>query len=241
MAEDRTDAPRGTFERVDSDDGAVLIICHRGCAAQHPENTVAAIEAAAPRADAFEVDVRPCGSGELVVFHDETLDRVTDGSGRVDETPFAALRELEVLDSGASIPTLRELFEAVPGGVPVNVELKTTGIATDVVEVCREADVEVLYSSFSERALREVREVDAAAPIAVLSHGPREDCLRLAVELDAVAIHPSMETVLETEVVEASHERGLAVNAWTAETEEDVRRLRACGVDGIITDRWDVF
>ena len=218
-----------------------LRIGHRGCADQHPENTVAAIERSAPHVDGFEIDVRPCGSGELVVFHDETLNRVTDGTGRVDETTLGELRELEVLDSGETVPTLAELLSAVPDGLPVNVELKATGIADEVLDVCSDADVEVLYSSFFVRALQELREADETAPIGVLCHEGVDDRLALTAELEAVAFHPSMELVLETNVVEVCHDRGLAVNVWTAETEADVRRLREQNVDGIIADRWDVF
>ncbi|MDR5672191.1 Glycerophosphoryl diester phosphodiesterase [Halalkaliarchaeum sp. AArc-CO] len=224
------------------DDGEpALRIGHRGCADQHPENTVEAIEQSAPYVDGFEIDVRPCGSGELVVFHDETLDRVTDGTGRVDETTLGELRELEVLDSGETVPTLGELLSAVPDWLPVNVELKATGIEKEVLEICGDADVEVLYSSFFVRALRELRDADEAAPVGVLCHEGVDDRLALAEELKAVAFHPSMELALETDIVERCHDRGLAVNVWTAETEADVRRLRERAVDGIIADRWDVF
>lgn len=217
------------------------IIGHRGCADQYPENTVAAIEAAAPHVDGFEIDVRPCGSGELVVFHDETLDRVTDGTGYVAETPLPELRELDVLDSGESIPTLEELLAAVPGRLPVNVELKATGIEADVVEVCRDSDVPVLYSSFFESALRDLRRVEESAPIAVLCHETLEDRLALASELDAVAFHPPTEMALETDVVQRAHERNLRVNVWVVETRDEARRLRERNVDGIFVDRCDVF
>ena len=218
-----------------------LRIGHRGCADQYPENTIAAIEQSAPHLDGFEIDVRPCGSGELVVFHDETLERVTDGTGRVDETTLEELRELDVLGSGERIPTLGELLSAVPAGLAVNVELKATGITADVLEVCRDADVDVLYSSFFERAIREIRKADGTAPIGVLCHESIDDRLALAEELEAVAFHPSVELALETDVVEAAHDRGLAVNVWAAETESEVRRLRDRNVDGIMVDRWDVF
>ncbi|AUX08270.1 glycerophosphoryl diester phosphodiesterase [Halalkaliarchaeum desulfuricum] len=218
-----------------------LRIGHRGCADQYPENTVTAIEQSAPHLDGFEIDVRQCGSGELVVFHGETLDRVTDGTGRVDETPLEKLQELDVLGSGASIPTLTELLSAVPDGLSVNLELKERGIVDEVLEVCRNADVEVLYSTFFVRVLHELREADETAPIGVLCHEGVDDRLALAEELEAVAFHPSVELALETDVVEAAHDRGLAVNVWAAETESEVRRLRERNVDGIIADRWDVF
>lgn len=217
------------------------IIAHRGCADQYPENTITAIESAAPYVDMFEIDARPCGTGELVVFHDDSLERVTDGSGYVDETPLAALRELEVLDSGEPIPTLEELLAVVPSEIPVNVELKTTGIGTDVYEVCRSVDNDVLYSSFFAENLHELQALSADVPLAVLCHEAPEDRLELAASLDAVAFHPSIELALETPIVERAHERDFIVNVWIAETEDDVRQLRKRNVDGILADRHDIF
>ncbi|MEF8781011.1 MAG: glycerophosphodiester phosphodiesterase [Haloferacaceae archaeon] len=235
------DAPGGAavFGPIRPNRGAVRTIGHRGCADEFPENTVAAIEGSASHVDMFEIDVQACGTGELVVFHDETLERVTDATGRVGDTPFGELRELEVLDSGEPIPTLAELLAAVPPEIPVNVELKGTGIAGEVLEVCRGSDVDVLYSSFFESEIRTVRALDESAPVGVLCHESPETCLELAAELDAVAVHPPTEMALETDFVDAAHERGLAVYAWVANAEAEIRGLRDRGVDGIFTDRCD--
>src|SRR6056297_246672 len=108
------------------------LIGHRGCAAQCPENTVRAVKRAAQYLDAIEVDVRRCGSGELVVFHDETVDRLTDESGPIADLSWTELRNLDVLDSGESIPTLDHVLDAFPQGVRAQLELKDTGIAADV-------------------------------------------------------------------------------------------------------------
>lgn len=237
--ENGSDAPGGgdVFGPIGPDREAVRTIGHRGCADEFPENTVAAIEGSAPHVDMFEIDVQSCRTGELVVFHDETLERVTGATGRVGDTPFGELRELEVFDSGEAIPTLSELLAAVPPEIPVNVELKGTGIAEEVLEVCRESDADVLYSSFFEREIRTVRALDESAPVGVLCHESPETCLELAAELDAVAVHPPTEMALETDVVDIAHGRGLAVHAWVANAEDEIRRLRERGVDGIFTDR----
>jgi len=121
------------------------LIAHRGFAGAYPENTHAAMRAATAgfedsttaarfSADAVEIDVVPCATGELVVFHDAYLDRLTDATGElVDrtiwETSFDRLRELEVLDTGETIPLLTELLETIPERVLVNVELKNPGTA----------------------------------------------------------------------------------------------------------------
>lgn len=227
-----------------SPDRDVSLIAHRGCAEQAPENTIAAVEAAAPHVDAIEIDVRPCGTGEIVVFHDETLDRVTDGTGRVDETPLAALRELDVLASGERVPTLREMLAAVtatPEPVTLDVELKAAGIERRVHEQCAAADVDVRYSSFREAALRRLRRIDPDASLAVLCDRLPAMHLTLASALDAVAIHPSKTLVRTTDVVPAAAERGLTVNAWTVRTTSEAERLVDAGVDGLIADRWDVL
>lgn len=122
------------------------LIAHRGFAGAYPENTHAAMrEATAPTkrpaesaqstrsvADAVEIDVVPCASGELVVFHDAFLDRLTDApvdaaNRTIWETPLDRLRELEILDSGETVPLLVELLETIPERVPVTVELKNPG------------------------------------------------------------------------------------------------------------------
>lgn len=176
---------------------APQIFAHRGFADLYPENTVYAIREAARHAKAVEIDVRRCGTGELVVFHDDELDRVTDGEGRIDEMPLSELRRLRVEGSDETVPTLEELAAAVPEGIRVNVELKEDGVAEETVKTCRTHGVDAIYSSFYDDAIREVRSVASAAPIAVLCHEsqPIDERLALAETLDAEAFHPSLELV----------------------------------------------
>ncbi|MGM0606284.1 MAG: glycerophosphodiester phosphodiesterase, partial [Halobacteriota archaeon] len=108
------------------------LIGHRGCPAYAPENTIEAVELAVPHVDAVEVDVQRCGTGELVVFHDTTLDRLTAASGPVAATDFDTLSSLSIGESDSTIPTLAELLSSVPPSVGVNVELKHAGMATDL-------------------------------------------------------------------------------------------------------------
>jgi len=131
------------------------LIGHRGCAMQYPENTVTAVARAAEHVDVVEIDVRRCSTGELVVFHDETIDRVTDGSGRVDDLPWHHLRELEVLGSGETVPRLSTVVEAIPESVALQIELKETGLAADVRATVAGAGHDVRVSSFISDALAE--------------------------------------------------------------------------------------
>lgn len=235
--------------RPDPDD--VTLIGHRGCAGQYPENTVRAVERASPHVDAVEVDVRRCASGELVVFHDATLDRLTEGTGPVADADWDDLRELTVLDSGESIPRLDEALRAVPDGTAVNVEIKERGVAEDVLDAVDEvvgdeatgdeAANDVLFSSFLPDALATLRDREPAADRALLvADGGLEALVAAATDLGCVAVHPPIDLATEPGFVDAAHEAGLAVNTWTAADREDVEELLAAGVDGVIADRWDL-
>ncbi|POG55854.1 glycerophosphodiester phosphodiesterase [Haloferax marisrubri] len=210
------------------------VIGHRGCPALAPENTLAAFDAAAKRLDWVELDVRRCGSGELVVFHDETLDRVTGAPGRVAETTLAELQALTIGDSDESIPTLAAVFDALPDRVAVNVELKEAGLAADLAAIVGDAGNEILVSSFDAEALREVRET-TALPAAFLFAADWESALSVAADLDCAAVHPHYD-LLSSARVEEAHDRGFEVNAWTVPDREVARRFREYGVDGVIVD-----
>ncbi|WEL30579.1 glycerophosphodiester phosphodiesterase [Haloferax volcanii] len=210
------------------------VIGHRGCPALAPENTLAAFDAAATRLDWVELDVRRCGSGELVVFHDETLDRVTGAPGRVAEATLAELQALTIDDSDESIPTLAAVFDALPDRVSVNVELKERGLVDDLAAVVGGAEHEILVSSFDAEALCEVREA-TALPVAFLFASDWAESLSVAADLDCAAVHPHYD-LLSSARVEEAHDRGFEVNAWTVPDREIVRRLRECGVDGVVVD-----
>lgn len=231
------------------------LIAHRGFAAHHPENTIAAVRAAATTADAIEIDVRRCGSGELVVIHDATVDRVTDGSGRVADLGLEELQGFSVLDSDQSIPTLSEVIVSLPPGVGLNVELKEEGVAPDAVtaiEPVRDAWI----SSFIPEALVEARSVSEAVSLAYLWQPDEDesvqdgtergtenvsDPIQRALELDCAGIHPRHDSCTTGDLVARAHDAGLVVNAWTVETRERATRLERAGVDGVIADRSDVL
>ncbi|AFK20163.1 glycerophosphodiester phosphodiesterase [Haloferax mediterranei ATCC 33500] len=209
-------------------------IGHRGCPALAPENTLAAFTAAAERLDWVELDVRRCASGELVVFHDETLDRLTDVDGSVAETPLSDLREVTIGSSDEPIPTLAEVFEVLPDDIAVNVELKEDGLASDLGAIVADAPNEVLVSSFDADALREVREA-TDLPVAFLFADDWNESLDIAAELDCTAIHPYYELLSEARIEDA-HDAGFEVNTWTVPDRGTVEKLRDWGVDGVVID-----
>jgi glycerophosphoryl diester phosphodiesterase len=212
------------------------LIAHRGCPLRGPENTLAAFRAAADHADVIELDARRCGSGEVVVFHDDGLDRLLGVEGTVVETDLTELQSHTVLDSSETVPTLAEAFEAIPDHVAVNVELKGLDIAEDVASVVTEAANEVLISSFAPDALRGYASV-ADDPTALITAANWTSAVETAVELGCDAIHPQHELVSETRV-ETAHDHDLDVNCWTIRETGPVDGLREAGVDGLIVDDW---
>ena len=227
-----------TFERADRD---TRIIAHRGCADQYPENTILAVEQSAPHVDMIEIDIQRCASGELVVFHDDELDRLTEATGAVSTTDWEKIRELTVLDSGESIPQLSTLLEAVPADTGVNIELKHVGMADDILAAASGVDNQILYSSFSGEALRELGELDEDLALAYIFRDSPEINLSIAADIGCVAVNPSVELVFGSDIVENAHSDGFDVNVWTVDDAETAAALRETGVDGLIVDRWDIF
>lgn len=210
-------------------------IAHRGFAGVYPENTIRAVEAAVEAgAGAVEVDVRRCGTGELVVIHDRTVDRVSDATGTVTDLSLDELQSLQVLHSHEGIPTLDSVYETVPAEIAINVELKERSIAGDALDIAERYDNSTLVSSFEEDALREARAAGAtslAYLVARNTGGQIDRARRLATD----AIHPRVELCSPT-FVEAAHDAELAVNAWTVVSREAASTLARAGVDGLIAD-----
>jgi glycerophosphoryl diester phosphodiesterase len=211
--------------------------------AQYPENTLAAFRGAARVADMIELDVRRCGSGELVVFHDAKIDRVTDAVGEVADATYAELGRVSVLDSEERIPLLSEALEAIPSDVGVNIELKEADVAADAVDIADQHGHETLVSSFLPVAIAAARDVGAESLAylfggseALAADSDSAAALDAAAELGCAYVHPDKQRCLDTDVVDDAHARGFAVNAWTATTAADVRALRERGVDGVILD-----
>lgn len=216
-------------------------IAHRGCLTQYPENTLSAFRGCARSVEMIETDVRRCGSGELVLFHDDTLDRLTDATGEMASTPMAVLEDVSVLGSGESIPRLTDALETVPEEVGLNLELKGRDVAAETVATAAEYDHEVLVSSFYPEDIAAARDAGAETTAHLFYAEEPADfdvdaALASAADLGCASVHPNVGICLETEMVREAHDRGFEVNAWTAETESEILALRALGVDGAIID-----
>ncbi|WP_273836657.1 glycerophosphodiester phosphodiesterase [Halococcus sp. PRR34] len=217
------------------------LIAHRGFADRHPENTLVAIERAASDADMIELDVRRCGSGELVVIHDETVDRVTDVTGRVDELSADDLADFDVLDTGTGVPTLAEAAGAIPADTGIVIDCKEHGIATEAAAAASTVDNEVIVSSFDAPTLDALETDDPTVELACLIGLRPDDDFDDALALDCSYIHPHWGHWLMTDAIERAHDAGMDVNVWTIDTSIAIERLRQAGVDGVIADSPDVL
>lgn len=213
------------------------LIAHRGFAATAPENTIAAIQSAAEYADAVEFDVRRCGSGELVVIHDETIDRVTGGVGAVADQSLEELKTQTVLESGERVPTLEELLEALPSHVEVNLEMKELDIAADVLEAIESVENRVVTTSFLTPELRAIRELDREQPTGLLASRHLDTPVTTAIELDCDVIGANYWRCLTTNIVPRAKAVDLEVHAWSLERRTTATLLELRGVDCVSADR----
>jgi glycerophosphoryl diester phosphodiesterase len=189
----------------------------------------------------IEFDVQRCGSGELVVFHDDTLDRLTSASGRVSATDWERLRELTILDSTETIPRFDDFLKAVPADTAVNIELKHAGMAEEIVSAAEDSDNEVLVSSFWPDAIQEIRDRNETIDLAFLINQNPEGGRSFADDVGCVAVNPSVEMALESDFVERAHGDGFEVNVWAVNDSETAGRLVDVGADGLFVDRWDLL
>jgi glycerophosphoryl diester phosphodiesterase len=207
-------------------------------------------------ADAIELDVHLSGDRIPVVIHDFTVDDTTDGSGRVQDLTLSQLKELDAGSwfdpafAGERIPTLEEVFSAVGDQLLVNAELKTTGIRDEGLERTVLALIQrhrmedrVLVSSFNPFALRRCKKLVPQVRVAVLVAPDLPLVLRrgwLAGLFPHEAYHPE-HTMVDTRYIARAHKQHCMVNAWTVNNPDEMQRLIALGVDGIITDVPDIL
>jgi len=229
-----------------------LIFAHRGANQVAPENTLPAFQAAVDLgADGVELDVQYTSDGHLVVFHNPSLEKTSDGTGRVTSHTLEELRKLDAGSwfdpkfAGTPIPTLDEVLDLLRGKLLINIELKslepvTIGIGKDVVAAVRAHDMaeQVVISSFNPFALRRAKgagpEIECALLLdADLPAWMRWDLTRRFSKADG--LHPATRMV-DPGYLARARKMGLPVRVWTVNEEADIRRLIDLGVDAIITD-----
>jgi glycerophosphoryl diester phosphodiesterase len=228
------------------------IFAHRGASAHAPENTLAAFELAVQQnASAIELDVKLSADGEVIVIHDPTVDRTTDGKGRVADKTLAELRELDAGSHfapefrGEQIPTLAEVFEAVGKRLLINIELTnyttpgdalTDRVADLVIKHGMEA--RVMFSSFNPGNLKRIRRRLPRVPNGLLALEGVAGLLArsfLNFWTPHEALHPYVNDVTP-KMVQRLHNRQQRIHVWTVNQPDQMRRLFDWGVDGIFTD-----
>ncbi len=220
----------------------ILKISHRGASAYEPENTLRAIKRALEHTvDMVEVDVRKTRDGQIVVIHDETLERTTNGRGYVNQTNFDELRKLDA-GKGERIPTLQEVIDLVKGRAGLVIELKDPTTTDRVAEILSENGFvdETLVTSFIHCAVKRTKELNPQLRTGVIFRSAPIKPSRLALDADANALFPYHKYVT-TRMIDDAHSNHLTVNVWTVDTREEIEHYVRMGVDGIVTNKPDLL
>lgn len=226
-----------------------MVIAHRGGKKWAPENTMSGFKQSIDvKADGIELDIHKCKSGELVVIHDETLDRTTNGTGLVKEKTWSELNKLSAglwFDKkfeSEKIPLLSEVLALVDGKLVLNIEIKNSPVAYEGIEddLLKMLDAykypdKIIISSFDHAVLKNISSKTDKYKLAFLGDALVYDVGGYASKLGASAWHP-YHGELRMDNVEQAHKNNLMVNVWTVNETKDWNRMNTLKVDGIVTD-----
>lgn len=238
------------------DHGGPLALAHRGFSRDGRENSMAAFASAVELGFRYvETDVHATRDGVVVAFHDDTLDRVTDATGRLAELPWAQVRTARIGGS-EPIPTLEDVLGAWPS-LRVNIDVKSAGAVGPTAEVIERtgAHDRVCVASFSDRRRRAVLR-RLSRPVATSAGGPTVAAFLLGSTTRSTAVtraalggvhclqvpeRSGPVRVVTERSVAAAHAAGVQVHVWTVNDPADMHRLLDLGVDGLVTDRSDLL
>lgn len=249
--------------------GRLLRVAHRGGSLLAPENTMAAFRLALTfPVDAIECDVHMSRDGHLIVFHDNTVERLTEGEGNILDLDFAYLRSLNAAahfsggwPEAQQIPTLQEVLELVKGRLQICIEIKTSkrddiygrypGIAQAVVKEVQTIGMvrNTWVISFDWQVLQEVKTLEPTLRIGAIVSRDNWDFQQpsalyklaqsaLALKADGLFVDCRLFT---DNMLTVAHRYGLQLDLWTVNSEEELRYLATAGVDALTTDRPDLF
>ena len=233
----------------------VFVTAHRGFSGKAPENSLAAFRAAIDAGcDMIELDVHLSRDNQVVVIHDDTLERTTSGRGNVADQTYAELKRLDAGSwfdprfSGERIPALAEVLLLARNRILVNIELKKgknfpytmEELADRTLREVEMADMsdQVLFSSFDPAAIDRIREKNPLLPVAPITDKPwvKPD------EAGGGKVYPTLNCridVLNEKNIRLAHAGGIRIHAWTVNAQEEMKKTIALGVDGIITNHPD--
>lgn len=229
-------------------------VAHRGATAYSPENTIAAFDLAVDmKADYIEIDVQRSKDGELVLIHDTTVDRTTDGTGKVGDLTLEQLRSLDAGSwkgeqfAGEPIPTFEEILDLYRGKVGILIELKAPELYPGIEEQVTAALIErnldkpqnekIIIQSFNFESMKKMDQLLPRVPIGVLTSNRADTTLEALKEFSTYAdwFNPSYGVVTE-ELVNQVHSLGMQIGSWTVRSQEAADFLFEMGVDAIISD-----
>jgi glycerophosphoryl diester phosphodiesterase len=217
------------------------VLAHRGASAHAPENTMAAFQLAYDQgADGIELDVMLNNEGQVVVIHDDTVDRTTNGSGKVRDMTLEQLQSLDAGD-GQRIPTLSEVLERFGGRFLINIELKNYSSMLDalplkVIDLVKSYHLveSVLLSSFNPFNLLRIHRRLPQVNVGLITQ-PKMAERWIWRFFPHDALHPHFSDV-DQQLVAKLHAGHRKINTWTPDDPAEIRRLASLGVDGIITN-----
>ena len=223
---------------------------HRGASGYRPENTMEAFELAIKQgADGIELDVHTSADGQLIVIHDETVDRVTDGTGLVGEKTLKELKDLKVSTPAEPegiyrIPTLQEVLDLMrTTDMMVNIELKNSicfypGMEEKVLKAVKEMKMEeqLIYSSFNHYSLLKMKQLDSQVQTGILFSDGWVNPAMYAKNLGINAVHPAVYHLKYPQFREEVKRAGLKMHVWTADKPEHIQLVKEAGAEAVITD-----
>ena len=227
------------------------IWAHRGFSSEAPENTLSAFKKAVDcGADGIELDVHLCKSGEVVVLHDERVDRTSSGKGLVTDFTLDELRRFDFSNkmndfAGERIPTLAEVYALIaPTKLTINVELKAGALPEpEMIASLKRLEAEygmaerLIYSSFNHYSLLMLKEALPHAKLGLLYSCGFAYPWNYAREIGADALHPMQQNLMIPDYVTESHSLGVSVHPWTVDDPADMERLIRLGCDALITNK----
>ncbi len=220
----------------------LLKIGHRGAVGYEPENTLLSFKKALElNVDMIELDVHVCKTGEVVVIHDDKVDRTTNGKGFVLKRTFQALRALDA-GKGQKIPILQEVLDIVNRKAKINIELKGKGTAKPVSDIIEKyvkekgwLDDDFLISSFNRHELQKFYQLNPKVRLGILIGRTAVGFERIAKKIHAYSVNTKMELVNKN-FVDDARKKGLRVFVWTVNDFKDIERMKLLEVDGICSD-----
>ena len=208
------------------------------------ENTIESVKKAIElNVDGIEIDVFKSKTGELVVYHDPFLSRLSNSNAFIEQISLDSIKKVELI-GGFSIPTLKEIVDIIPEKIFLNIELKgkdtaneTNNIIINYLNKYNLPTSKFIISSFIWDELKKIRSINKDVPIAILvdSLYKIDDAIKLAKQINAVALNPNNKFITKG-IVKKIQSNNIKVYPYTINTRKNIRRIRSMGVDAIITD-----